>query len=53
MFVYNNKDDLKKILLNINRNSISNANNYFDCYTKQFNPKIVMQLFQKDFGLNI
>ena len=47
--VYNNKDDLKKILLNVNRNSLLNANNYYDCYTKQFNPKKVMRLFQERF----
>lgn len=47
--VFNNKLDLTEILLNINRKSVSNINNYYDCYTKKFNPKKVMQLFQERF----
>ena len=47
--IYNNKQDLSNLLLNINRNSISKSNSYYDCYTKKFNPKKVMQLFQERF----
>ncbi len=46
---YNNKEDLIKLLLTVNRKSISKIENYYDCYTKKFNPKLVMQLFKERF----
>ena len=46
---YSNKDNLYNLLVNLKKVGQSKPKGYYDCYSKKFNPKVVMQIFEDRF----
>lgn len=46
---YSNKDELYRIFINIKKISLTKSDTYYDCYSKKYNPKIVMKIFEERF----
>tara|TARA_Y200000002_G_scaffold287651_1_gene241797 strand:+ start:173 stop:1192 length:1020 start_codon:yes stop_codon:yes gene_type:complete len=48
-FKYSNSEELYNLLINLNKDSLVTSTGYYDCYSKKFNPKTVMKIFEERF----
>ena len=46
---YSNSEELYDILIKLDKVSLVTSTGYYDCYSKKFNPKVVMKIFEERF----